>query len=72
MLYLAITSTNLLNALIWLVIGGVIFGLCHWLIGYVGVPEPFNKVAKVIIAVIAVVICINALLTIVGRPFISW
>ena len=66
----AITGDALISAVIWIIIAGVIFFLLNWLITYVGVGEPFLKVAKVIIAVVVVVMLINALLIIVGRPFI--
>lgn len=71
MIIAAITSTTLLHVVVWIIIAGIIFWLVNWLIGYVGIPEPFNKVAKVIVAVVAVVMLINALLMLVGRPFIT-
>lgn len=67
-----ISGESLLNALIWIVIGGVIFWLCNWFIGYVGIPEPFAKVAKVVLAVIVLVVLVNALLTLAGHGFIAW
>lgn len=68
----AIEGTAIIGALIWLLIMGVIFWLLHWLITYVGLPEPFAKVAYVILAIAAVVIVINVLLSIAGKPFIRW
>ena len=68
----AISSSTLVNAVIWVIVAGVIFGLLFWLIDYVGLPAPFNKVAKVIIAIAAVIILINALMMLVGRPFITF
>jgi uncharacterized membrane protein len=68
----AISGQSLVNAVIWVLIAGLIFWLLNWLISYVGVPEPFNKIAKVIIAIVAVVMLINALLTVAGKPFINW
>lgn len=68
----ALSGSLLLNAVIWVVIAGVIFWLLNWFIGYVGIGEPFAKVAKVIIAVVVLVLLINALLTLAGRPLISW
>jgi len=67
----AISGNQLLHAVVWVIIAGVIFWLVNWLITYVGIPEPFNKVAKVIVAIVAVVFLVNALLTIVGKPFIT-
>ena len=57
---------DLLNVLIWIVVVGAIFGLLWWLIDYLGLPAPFHKIAKVIIAVVAVIILVNFLLGIVG------
>ena len=48
-----------------LIVGGVCW-LLWWLVGYIGLPEPFNKVARVIIAVIAVFFLINVLLSFSG------
>ena len=67
----AISGDQLLHAVVWVIIAGVIFWLVNWLITYAGVPEPFNKVAKVIVAIVAVVFLVNALLIIVGKPFIT-
>lgn len=68
----AISGENLVNALIWLVIGGAIYGLLLWLIGKAPLPEPFKPYCIFFAALIAVVFLINALLTVVGKPFISW
>jgi len=68
----AISSGTLIQAVVWVLVAGLIFWLLSWLIGYAGVPEPFNKVARVILAIVAVVFLINAILTLVGKPFITW
>lgn len=68
----AISGEALVTAVVWVLVAGLVFWLLNWLIDYVKVAEPFNKVAKVIIAIVAVVMLINALLTIAGRPFIRW
>lgn len=68
----AISGQAMVQAVIWLVIAAVVFWLLNWLIGYIGVGEPFAKVLKVIMAIIAVLICINALMTLAGRPLVSW
>ena len=67
----AISSSQLLNVVVWVIVAGVVFFLVNWLIDYCAIPDPFNKVAKVIVAVVAVIILINALLTLAGRPFIT-
>lgn len=68
----AISGQSLGSAVIWIVVAGLICWLLWWLIGFIGLPEPFNKIARVIVAVIAVVICINALMGLVGEPFIRF
>lgn len=68
----AISGGGLVNAVVWIIVVGLVVWLLWWLIGYVGLPEPFNKVARVIVAIIAVVLLINALMALVGHPFIVW
>jgi len=69
---LVITGSTLLSVLIWLIVAGVIFWLITWAISYVGVPEPFNKIIRVVLALIVLIILINALLSIAGHPWIVW
>lgn len=69
----AVTGSSLVNALITLVVVGLILWLLHWFISYVGLPEPFAKVAKVILALVAVVFLINLLLSFTEHGgFIRW
>jgi hypothetical protein len=56
------TMDSLLQSLIYVVIVGAIFWLVWWFIGYVGVPEPFNKVLRIVVGLIALVIMIQFLL----------
>jgi hypothetical protein len=72
MILAAISGESLLWVLIWIVIAGVLFWLGNWFLAYVGVPAPFDKVAKVVLAIIAFVFLINALMTLAGKPFIAW
>jgi hypothetical protein len=65
-----IASSTLVSLLIALVIAGLIFWLVWWFIGYVGLPEPFNKVARVVIGLVALVFLINILLSLNGTPLI--
>lgn len=60
---------SLLHAVMVLVVAGVVCWLIWFLIDYCGIPEPFNKVARVLVAVVAVFVCIGVLLSLVGgRP----
>lgn len=63
-----VSANGLLGLLVWVIVIGLIFGLLWWLIGYVALPEPFNKAARVILAVVAVVMLISLLLGLVGVP----
>lgn len=67
-----ISGAALVNALVYLVIIGLIIWLLWWFVSYIGLPEPFAKVAKVLIALVALVFLINFLLGLVGDPFIKW
>ena len=51
---------------LYLIVAGLIFGLLWWLIGYCGLPQPFDKVARVVLAIIAVLVIIGILLSLVG------
>ena len=59
-------------AIIYLIIGGVVFWLLTWLIDYIGLPEPFRKVARVVLAVGAVLVVIAVLLAMAGHPIVRW
>lgn len=59
---------TLISLLITLVIWGLILWLCWWAIGAIGLPEPFAKVATVILVLISVIVVIE-LLTGTLAPF---
>jgi len=61
-----ISISAAVTVILYLIIAGVIFGLLWWLISYCGLPEPFNKIAHVILAVLAVFVCIGILLSLVS------
>lgn len=63
---------SVVTAIVYLLVCGAIFWLLNWLIGYVGVPEPFNKAARIILAVAAVLVLIGLLLSFVGHPLVRW
>ena len=61
-----ISISEAVHVVITLIIVGLIFGLCWWLVGYCGLPAPFDKAARVILAVLAVLVVIGLLLSLVG------
>lgn len=67
-----ISGGALLTLLVYLVIGGLVFYLIWWFIGFVGLPEPFNKVARVVVGLAALIFLINLLLGLVGTPLFRW
>lgn len=68
----AISGSGLVNVLITLIVVGLICGLLWWLISYIGLPAPFDKVCRIVVALIAVIFICNALLALTGHGFISW
>lgn len=67
----AISGNDVGICLVWLVIAGVVFFLLNWMVGYIGLGEPFSKIAKVVIAILVVVMVLNALLTLTGNRIIG-
>ena len=67
-----ISGSQLLNSFVILVVGALIFWLILWFVKYVGIPEPFNKVIRVIVGLVALIFLINFLLSLIGRDFIRW
>ncbi len=65
-----ISIQAVLSVLLFIIIAGVIFWLLWWLVGYCGLPQPFDKVARVVLAVCAVFILIAALLSLAGYPVV--
>lgn len=69
----AISGNSLLSLLITVIAVGLICWLLWWLVTYIGLPAPFDKVARVLIALVAVVFLINAILQVSGSSgFIKW
>lgn len=63
-----ISASTLVPLLVSLVIAGVIFWLIWWFVGYIGLPEPFNKVARVLIGLAALLCLLNLLMSLSGTP----
>jgi hypothetical protein len=61
-----LSLSALVTVLVYLVVAGLIFWLLWWLISYVGLPQPFDKVARVVLAVAAVLVVIGVLLSLVS------
>jgi glycerol uptake facilitator-like aquaporin len=62
------SNSNLGNLLIELIVAGLIFYLVIWFLGWVGLPEPFAKIAKVLIGLVVLIFLINLLCSFTGHP----
>lgn len=62
---------DIISLIVYFVIVGLVFWCVWWFLGYVGLPEPFNKVARVILGLIALVIVLNFLLSFIGAPLFN-
>lgn len=71
-LFAAVDGNAMVSSLVWLLIMGVIFWVIFWAIGALGIPEPFAKVLRAIAIIFAVLIVINALLSMAGHPLIRF
>ena len=58
--------TGLLHLVIWLLVIGLVFYLLWWVVGQAALPEPFNKVIRIILCIIAVLLLISVLMGVVG------
>jgi cytochrome b subunit of formate dehydrogenase len=56
----------MVSVIIYLIVAGLVFWLLWWLVGYVGLPEPFRKIANVVLAIAAVIVIIGILLSLVS------
>ena len=59
----------MLAFLIQIIVVGLVCYLLWWLIGYIGLPEPFDKIARVIVAVVAVIFLLNLVMGLGGSSF---
>jgi len=71
MLQIVLAIVFICLLIVYIVIVGLIFWCIWWFLGYVGIPEPFNKVIRVILGLVALVIVINLLLGMVGSPMFT-
>lgn len=61
-----ISLSGAVTIIIYLLVGGLIFWLLWFLINYINPPEPWKKVANVILMILAVLVIIGILLSLVG------
>ncbi len=60
------------HLVVWLSVAGLLYWLVTWALGQIGIPEPFNKVIRVVLILVVFLICLNALLSLAGHGLVSW
>lgn len=55
-----------INILIYLIVVFLVIGVAWWLIDYIPVPAPLNRIAKIVVIVIGALVIIMALLNLTG------
>ncbi len=68
-----ISLSGAVGIVVYLLVAAVVFALLFWLIEYVGGQfpgaEPFVKVARIVLMILAVLVCIGFLVSLTsGRP----
>ena len=58
----------MIHALVYLLVICVIIGVVFWIVDYVPVPQPLNKLIKVVAIVIGCIAIIYTLLSLAGMP----
>jgi len=61
----------MLGTLIYLLVVCVVIGVIWWVADYLPVPEPLNKLLKIVSIIVGVIIIIYALLGLTGQPLPS-
>lgn len=67
-----ISSSALVALLVQLVIFGLIMWVLWWGLAKIGLPEPFAKIATVVLVLITVLFLVNILLGLGGHPLVRY
>jgi hypothetical protein len=59
----------LLTLVVYILIIGLLYWLCDYLLGLFPLPEPMNRIARAIVIVILVLILISILLGVLGQGY---
>jgi uncharacterized membrane protein YczE len=58
----------MLGTLIYVLVVAIVIGLVWWVCDFLPVPQPLNKLVKMLSIVIGVIVIIYALMGLVGAP----
>ncbi len=67
-----IAGSTLISLLITLVVAGLIFWLVMWFVGFVGLPQPFLMIVKVVMGLVVLIFLLNLLMGLGGHPLVAW
>lgn len=69
----AINGSDIFKNILTLIGVGLIAYVLWWLIDFIKTPEPINKVAKALVAIVIVAFLIDVILKVTGHPgYINW
>ena len=68
----AMDGHALVQAVIVLIVFGIIIAVLAWGIRQLPLPEPFPMVANAILVLVIVLLLVNFLLSLIGRPLVTW
>ena len=63
---------GLFGILIYVIVLGLIFYVVWWFLGKLALPEPFNKIAIAVVALIALILLLNLLFGFAPGPRLHW
>lgn len=49
---------------IYIIVAGLIFWICHWFLNQIALPEPFGWLARIVLAIAALIVVVRALLNV--------
>jgi hypothetical protein len=61
-----ISLSTVVTLVVYILVAGLIFWLLYWLVNFINPPEPFKKIAIIVLAILGVLIIIGILLSLVG------
>jgi hypothetical protein len=56
----------LINLIIWLLIVGILLALVYYVLDAIPIPQPFNRIIRVVLVVVAVLVVVLLLLQLIG------
>jgi hypothetical protein len=60
----------IISVLVAILVLCLVFGLIWWIIGLIPLPAPFGQVARVVVAVLFLIIILYELLPLINHPFL--